>query len=187
MSAFEQPIGPILSKVWTLGAAGSLHYFSFLAREIPFIQRLNSCSNGARAGLRVSLMNKKRRKRSSNRFDVPANFYEAVYRLVVRIPRGRVMTYGQIAAILGSPRAARAVGYAMRACPDGLPWQRVINGKGQISGRSEVERPIVQRLLLEKEGVRFDRTETCDLGRLQWEPKDAERFYYEGSAAAPFR
>jgi methylated-DNA-protein-cysteine methyltransferase-like protein len=96
------------------------------------------------------------------------------------------MTYGQIAAILGAPRGARAVGYAMRACPDGLPWQRVINGKGQISGRSEVERPIVQRMLLEKEGVRFDKSETCDLARLRWEPRDPERFFYEGSADAPF-
>jgi methylated-DNA-protein-cysteine methyltransferase-like protein len=132
-------------------------------------------------------MNKKRRKNSTDRFDVPSNFYEAVYRVVVRIPRGRVMTYGQIAALLGTPRAARAVGYAMRACPDGLPWQRVINGKGQISARSEVERPIVQKMLLQKEGVRFDKTETCDLARLRWEPPNPERFYYEGSMHAPFR
>jgi methylated-DNA-protein-cysteine methyltransferase-like protein len=124
-------------------------------------------------------------KRKIGRFDRPKNFYEAVYRVAIRIPRGRVMTYGQIAALLGAPRAARAVGYAMRACPDGLPWQRVI--KGQISGRSEVERPIVQKLLLEKEGVRFDKTETCDLARLRWEPRDPERFYYEGSVDVPFR
>jgi methylated-DNA-protein-cysteine methyltransferase-like protein len=127
-----------------------------------------------------------RSKSKVTRFDRPKNFYEAVYRVVIRIPRGRVMTYGQIAAILGAPRGARAVGYAMRACPDGLPWQRVINGKGQISGRSEVERPIVQRMLLEKEGVRFDKSETCDLARLRWEPRDPERFFYEGSADAPF-
>ena len=125
--------------------------------------------------------------RRGGRFDRPKNFYEAVYRVVVRIPRGRVMTYGQIAALLGAPRAARAVGYAMRACPAGLPWQRVINGKGQISGRTEVERPIVQKLLLQKEGVRFDDSETCDLERLRWEPPDPERFYYEGSVHAPFR
>lgn len=97
------------------------------------------------------------------------------------------MTYGQIAALLGAPRAARAVGYAMRACPAGLPWQRVINGKGQISARTEVERPIVQKLLLQKEGVRFDKSETCDLARLRWEPPNPERFYYEGSVDVPFR
>ena len=116
----------------------------------------------------------------------PANFYEAVYRVVRKIPRGRVITYGQIAAILGAPRAARAVGYAMRACPERLAWQRVINSRGQISARSEVERPIVQKLLLESEGVHFDETGTCDLKRLRWEPRDPDRFYYEGSSSAPF-
>ena len=116
----------------------------------------------------------------------PANFYEAVYRVVRKIPKGRVMTYGQISAILGAPRAARAVGYAMRACPDRIPWQRVINRKGEISARSEVERPIIQKMLLESEGVQFDEAGACDLERLRWEPKKLEQFYYEGSSKAPF-
>ena len=62
-------------------------------------------------------------------------FYEAVYRIVRDIPRGRVMTYGQIATILGAPRAARAVGYALRASGkrSDVPWQRVINFRGGIS------------------------------------------------------
>lgn len=118
----------------------------------------------------------------------PANFYEAVYRLTRRIPRGRVMTYGQIAAILGCPRAARAVGYAMRASgPHDVPWQRVINGKGQISAKTEVERPVLQKLLLESEGVKFDASETCDLKRYRWEPPNPEKYFYEPSADAPFR
>lgn len=125
-------------------------------------------------------------RKKNDPYDPPDNFYEAVYRLVRRIPRGRVMTYGQIAAILGAPRAARAVGYAMRACPESLPWQRVINSKGQISARSEVERPLVQRLLLEAEGVHFDETDTCDLDRLRWEPRAPERFFYSPSKDAPF-
>ncbi len=116
----------------------------------------------------------------------PRNFYEAVYRVVRKVPKGRVMTYGQIAAILGAPRAARAVGYAMRACPDEIPWQRVINSKGQISARSQVERPILQKMLLVSEGVHFDATGTCDLERLRWEPRDPDRFYYSGSKRAPF-
>ena len=120
------------------------------------------------------------------RFTHPKNFYEAVYRLVVRIPRGRVMSYGQIAAILGAPRASRAVGYAMRACPENIPWQRVINGQGQISARTQVERPILQKMMLETEGVRFDKTGTCNLKVLRWEPSDPERFFFEGSARAPF-
>lgn len=124
--------------------------------------------------------------RSKDPYDPPANFYEAVYRIVRRIPKGRVMTYGQIATIVGAPRAARAVGYAMRACPEGLPWQRVINSKGEISGRTAVERPIIQKMLLESEGVEFDENGVCDLKRLRWEPRDPDRFFYEGSSDAPF-
>ncbi len=116
----------------------------------------------------------------------PRNFYEAVYRVVRKVPKGRVMTYGQIATILGAPRAARAVGYAMRAAPDRIPWQRVINRKGQISARSEVERPILQKMLLESEGVHFDATGTCDLERLRWEPRDPDRYFYADSKRAPF-
>ncbi len=127
-----------------------------------------------------------RTSRKGKRETPPTNFYEAVYRVVRRIPKGRVMTYGQIAAILGAPRAARAVGYAMRACPEGLPWQRVINSKGQISARSQVERPIMQKLLLETEGVHFDVTGTCDLDKLRWQPRDPDRFFYEGSSKVPF-
>ncbi len=129
---------------------------------------------------------KKKAKKKPGRFDRPKNFYEAVYRVVVLIPRGRVMSYGQIAAILGAPRASRAVGYAMRACPENIPWQRVINGKGQISARSQVERPVLQKLMLETEGVCFDKTDTCDMEKLRWEPADAERFYYRGSDRMPF-
>jgi methylated-DNA-protein-cysteine methyltransferase related protein len=80
-------------------------------------------------------------------------FHHAVFRLVRQIPRGRVATYGQIAAILGWPRAARAVGYAMRHCPDGVPWHRVVNAHGGISLRANVGGMLSQRLLLEQEGV----------------------------------
>lgn len=128
-------------------------------------------------------------KRRAKTETPPANFYEAVYRLVRKIPRGRVMTYGQIATILGCPRASRAVGYAMRASgrQDDVPWQRVINGKGQISAKTEVERPVLQKMLLESEGVKFDASETCNLKRLRWEPPNPEAYFYEPSAEAPFR
>jgi methylated-DNA-protein-cysteine methyltransferase related protein len=117
------------------------------------------------------------------------NFYEAVYRLVCDIPRGRVMCYGQIATILGQPRGARAVGYAMKASGvlGDVPWQRVINHKGQISARGEVERPMLQRQLLEEEGVVFDDTDTCDLGVYRWEPPDLDAYVYEGNVDLPFR
>jgi methylated-DNA-protein-cysteine methyltransferase-like protein len=128
----------------------------------------------------------KKTNRKSRRFDNPTNFYEAVYRVVCRIPKGRLMTYGQIATILGTPRASRAVGYAMRASPEDLPWQRVINAKGQISGRTDIERPMLQRLLLEDEGVQFDATETCDLQALRWEPRNPDPFIFEITDELPY-
>lgn len=84
-------------------------------------------------------------------------FHRAVYRMVSRIPRGQVATYGQIAVILGWPRSARAVGYAMRHCPPGVPWHRVVNASGGISLRGDVSGMLTQRLLLEQEGVRVRR------------------------------
>lgn len=116
------------------------------------------------------------------------NFYEAVYALVRKIPKGFVMTYGQIATILGAPRAARAVGYAMRASGrhEDVPWQRVINSRGGISARSEVGRPIIQEQLLKREGVKFDESGVCDLEAYRWEPSDPGVFYYGPSGNAPF-
>lgn len=115
-------------------------------------------------------------------------FYEAVYTIVREIPRGRVMSYGQIATLLGAPRAARAVGYAMRASgrQEDVPWQRVINARGGISARNEVERPHLQRMLLESEGVVFGIDECCDLKRYRWEPPDPDRFVFEPTVEIPF-
>lgn len=114
------------------------------------------------------------------------NFYEAVYRLVRDVPRGRVVTYGQVAVLLGHPRAARAVGYALRACRGkDVPWQRVINAQGRISARGEVERPMQQRVLLEREGVRFDEHDACDLKALRWEPKDPARYVFQSRLEFP--
>ena len=99
-------------------------------------------------------------------------FHRLVYRVVRRVPRGKVVTYGQVAAILGHPRAARAVGSALRQLPPALqrvvPWQRVINAAGRISHRGDVFRPDHQRELLEAEGVSFDRGGRVDLRRARW-------------------
>jgi methylated-DNA-protein-cysteine methyltransferase related protein len=98
-------------------------------------------------------------------------FYERVYALVRQIPPGNVVTYGQVAALLGTPRAARAVGYALRFLPAGtdVPWHRVINHRGQISYRTPIESPLVQRLLLEEEGVVFDAEGRVDLSIYRWQ------------------
>ena len=103
------------------------------------------------------------------------HFYRRVYELVARIPVGRVMTYGQIALLLGRPTAARAVGYALDHLPPEttIPWQRVINARGSISARSASDlrhEPALQRLLLEAEGVEFHSDGRTDLTRYLWQP-----------------
>jgi methylated-DNA-protein-cysteine methyltransferase related protein len=99
-------------------------------------------------------------------------FYSHVYRLVAQVPRGKVVTYGQVAVLLGAPRAARAVGMALRYLPRELsqqvPWQRVINSSGGISIRGDVIRVEEQRWLLEHEGIKFDRSGKVDLRKYSW-------------------
>ena len=98
--------------------------------------------------------------------------YQRIYRVVRRIPRGRVATYGQVAELAGFPRQARMVGYALHALEDdAVPWQRVINARGQISPRAWPGAEIAQRRMLEAEGVRFDRAGRIDLGRFAWRPR----------------
>lgn len=94
-----------------------------------------------------------------------------IYRMVGRIPRGRVMTYGQIAAILGKGFTARSVGQAMKLSDtEKIPWHRVINSLGSCStGRLTI--PLnLQQQMLEAEGVIFSRQGRCDLARFLWEP-----------------
>jgi methylated-DNA-protein-cysteine methyltransferase-like protein len=88
---------------------------------------------------------------------------------VRRIPRGHVATYGQIAALLGRPRAARAVGHAMHECPLDVPWHRVVNASGGISRRARMDSMLTQRLLLVREGVAL-RNGRVSLSRHRWQP-----------------
>jgi len=108
----------------------------------------------------------------------PAAFdkvFEKIYRLVLRIPQGRVMTYGQIARILEERYSPRLVGWAMHATPHderNIPWHRVVNSRGGIStGRVILAEPDRQRLMLEAEGVVFDTRGHCDLSLYQWSPR----------------
>jgi len=64
----------------------------------------------------------------------PITFFEQVYAIVEQIPEGKVLAYGQIAQMLHRPKAAREVGWAMRYCPEHLPWQRVVMADGRITG-----------------------------------------------------
>jgi methylated-DNA-protein-cysteine methyltransferase-like protein len=95
-----------------------------------------------------------------------ADFADEVYRLVRKCPRGKIVSYGGVAAMLGQPRAARAVGRALNSLPDNtnVPWWRVVNSRGAVSIRGVQHGEILQRKLLEREGVKFARN-----GCVSWE------------------
>lgn len=106
----------------------------------------------------------------------PIIFNNQVWELVRQVPAGKVATYGQIARLLPLPPGLepksylalgpRWVGAAMAKCPEDVPWQRVINSKGEISLRPGAEH---QRSLLEEEGVEFDARGRIDLARFGWQ------------------
>lgn len=95
--------------------------------------------------------------------------YGRIYEMVRRIPRGKVATYGQIAGMIGRI-TPRMVGYAMAALRGrtDVPWQRVINHKGEISPRAAGDGGGRQRKMLEAEGIRFDVRGRVDLGKVRW-------------------
>ena len=96
--------------------------------------------------------------------------WEHVYAVVRRIPRGKVATYGQVARLAGLGGDARQVGYALHALParSRVPWHRVINSRGGISLHPRDGGDVTQRLMLEKEGVRFNAGGRTDLKRFGW-------------------
>ena len=95
--------------------------------------------------------------------------YERIYATVRQIPSGRVATYGQIARLVGGC-SAQMVGFALAALPNGsdVPWQRVINAKGKISPRGIGFGSLIQRTLLEEEGIVFMQDEIIDLNTYGW-------------------
>lgn len=97
-------------------------------------------------------------------------FFERVYRLVRQVPPGRVTSYGAIAAMLGHPRAARTVGWALHGLPEDsdVPWHRVINSRGRISTSCQEHSADLQRALLEDEGVQFNEQGIVDWKRFGW-------------------
>jgi methylated-DNA-protein-cysteine methyltransferase-like protein len=98
--------------------------------------------------------------------------WERVYAVVRGIPRGHVATYGQVARLAGLDRNARLVGYALHALPRHtlVPWHRVINVRGRISLKPSGGVDVTQRLLLEREGIKFDGRGRVDLKRFGWNP-----------------
>lgn len=98
-------------------------------------------------------------------------YRERVYTIVRRIPSGRVMTYGQIAELLGEGYTPRTVGFVMHSSPDGTPWHRVINAQGGCSTGPVVLPHDKQQRMLEQEGVVFNDKGRCDLQQFLFIPK----------------
>jgi len=98
-------------------------------------------------------------------------FCQRVKDVIKKIPFGKVSTYGQIAACAGNPRAARQVAWILHSSTrkDRLPWHRVVNGKGQISLKPNYGYEI-QKELLRKEGIKFDKGDTIDFNLSLWSP-----------------
>jgi methylated-DNA-protein-cysteine methyltransferase-like protein len=92
-------------------------------------------------------------------------FFAQVYDVVGQIPRGKVASYGQIARMLGRPRAAREVGRAMRCCPENLPWQRVVMADGAVAGGVFSE---MRRAILESEDISFLSDGRVDMTVCRW-------------------
>ena len=94
------------------------------------------------------------------------SFFDKVYEIVARVPYGRVVSYGQIARMLGNPQAARTVGWALSVCPDTLPWQRVVKADGTIAGGGFAE---LRRSMLIEEGVTFQPDGRIDMEACEWD------------------
>ena len=104
-----------------------------------------------------------------------SKYRERVYEIVREIPAGRVMTYGQIAGILGEGYTPRTVGYVMHgADTKETPWQRVINAQGACSTGKMTVPVNLQQQILEDEGVKFNEKGRCDLKIYQWSPEGSD-------------
>ena len=101
-----------------------------------------------------------------------SNYRERVYRIVRSIPRGRVMTYGQLAELLGEGYTPRTVGFVMHGSDDKTPWHRVINAQGGCSTGRLVLPADKQQRMLAAEGVEFNERGRCDLQRYLWIPRE---------------
>jgi methylated-DNA-protein-cysteine methyltransferase-like protein len=111
-------------------------------------------------------------KPSSTKRAPDQEYRERVYKIVRRIPRGRVMTYGQIAYMLGEGYTPRTVGFVMHGANErDTPWHRVINSQGKCSTGRVVLPPDKQQRMLEREGVSFDEAGRCDLEEFLWKPR----------------
>ena len=157
----------------------SLYTVSAMKKNSPLIIKKNDQGKGSP---------------KKNHGDGPKNiFQQRVLEIVRAIPRGHVLTYGQVAALADTPRAARQVGRILYSSGRTVPWQRVINHYGGIS-TYKVGSWDLQRALLEKEGLAFRLDGTVDLKKYQWQPsprmiiklKLPEEVAFQVNARLPF-
>jgi len=123
---------------------------------------------GQRAVATLALRLKTRPRRSA-----ASDTYSRIYAVVRRIPRGKVATYGQVAALADMPGHARQVGYALHvlSATTTVPWHRVVNASGEVSRRLLRDWEELRRRLLEEEGLRFDARGRIELRRERWRPQ----------------
>ena len=94
------------------------------------------------------------------------SFFDKVYEIVAKVPYGQVVSYGQIARMLGNPKAARTVGWALCVCPEELPWQRVVRADGSVAGGEFAE---VRSAILREENVIFLPNGCVDMEKCEWD------------------
>ncbi len=104
---------------------------------------------------------------------VSSSKYQRIYEIVKKIPSGKVLTYGRVAELAGLYGKARLVGYALfkvEIATD-VPWQRVVNAKGEISySIARCGGDYLQKTLLEQEGIEFSQGQRIDLKKYRWQP-----------------
>ena len=118
------------------------------------------------------------KKSKTNKPDLPArpagtSLYEAIYDVVRAIPKGRVSSYGAVAAAIGAASGARVVGYAMNnsfGAKPKVPAHRVVNRNGMLTGKHHFSPPERMQQLLEKEGVKIEEDKVVDFDTLFWDP-----------------
>jgi methylated-DNA-protein-cysteine methyltransferase-like protein len=124
----------------------------------------------------------------TSREKVGSDYRKRVYKIVRKIPRGSVMTYGQLAEILGEGYTPRTIGFVMHAADEGTPWHRVINARGECSTGKVVLPHDKQQRMLEAEGIKFDERGRCNLEKYLWIPHEKlSKIERPGSKATLFR
>jgi len=103
-----------------------------------------------------------------------SDFENKIVTVVRAIPKGKVASYGQIAALIGAPRAARQVGQILRTSKQEMPWWRVVNKDGRISIKNPEITPDIQKAFLEKDGVEVTSDYSVDIATLRFSPSDSE-------------